>query len=88
MPIILRIDVDNPYGWYSLRKKVLNYLSLNLRRLPIDYDILGYLKMAKSLFRTLIKAQIPATWFFLVQTKPLKKFPHKTSAFIFILSVA
>ena len=74
MPVILRIDVDNPYGWHSFPRKVLNYFSINYRRLPIRYGILGYLDKAKLLFQELIDVQVPATWFFLPQTRPPKQF--------------
>ncbi len=77
VPIILRIDVDNPYGWFSFHKKVLNYFSLNFKRLPIRHNFLGYLDQAKYLFKVLEKAQIPATWFFRVQTKPSREFQQK-----------
>ncbi|UCG02604.1 MAG: hypothetical protein JSW11_01160 [Candidatus Heimdallarchaeota archaeon] len=77
MPIILRIDVDNPYGYYSFPKKVLNYFSTNYRRFPIRYDFLGYLAQAKSLFHTLREAKIPATWFFRVQSRPNRKFQQE-----------
>ncbi|MFX1515639.1 MAG: hypothetical protein ACFFC6_04960 [Promethearchaeota archaeon] len=73
MPIILRIDVDNPYGWNTFPKKVLNYFSINFRRLPIRYSILGYLNYANKLFERLEMAQVPASWFFLVQTRPSKQ---------------
>ncbi|MHA2243696.1 MAG: hypothetical protein ACXADY_01875 [Candidatus Hodarchaeales archaeon] len=74
MPIILRIDVDNPYGWNSFRRKTLNYIAINFRRFPSRFSTLGYLDHAKELFLTLKEAKVPATWFFRVQTKPNQQF--------------
>jgi len=66
--VILRIDVDNTYGWSSFGKKALNYLSLNYWFPPIKK--LGYLKFLDALLKDLETRGIPATFFFTKFTTP------------------
>jgi len=79
VPILLRIDVDNPFGWSSTYKKFLNYISINFRKVPIRYNYLGYLKDSRSLFNTLNDAGVKGTWFFRVQTRPRHQFRAELS---------
>ena len=68
MAIILRIDVDNPYGYHTFWRKVLNYLALNYNFPKID--ALGYLSHLNSLLRDLEERDVPATFFFKTTTIP------------------
>jgi len=73
MPLIVRIDVDNPFNWYQRHKKGLNYLSLNWTT-KLNWIRFGYLKYAHNLFDYLVKHDIPVTWFFTLRTLPDKDF--------------
>ena len=66
--VILRIDVDNPYGWHTQKKKVLNYLRLNWWFPAIKK--LGYLKFSDELLNDLEARGIPAAFFFTKFTTP------------------
>ncbi len=78
MPLIIRIDVDNPFNWRERNQKVLNYFSLNWTR-KINLTKLGYLKCTTSLFSYLNEHDVPATWFFKPVTLPNKKLLEKIS---------
>jgi hypothetical protein len=69
MPVSLRIDVDNPFGYSSLLKKALNRLSLDYDVVP-RWPSIGYLKHAREFLHYLDDKGIAATWFFRNITAP------------------
>ena len=68
MAILLRVDVDNPYGYKTFREKTLNYLALKYDFPKID--TLGYLRYLKILLKDLEERGITATFFFKTTTIP------------------
>ena len=68
MAIILRIDVDNPYGYENFQLKALNFLALNYGFPGVE--TLGYLKYLKLLLTDLEDRGIRATFFFKAKTIP------------------
>lgn len=68
MGVILRIDVDNPYGWQSFGKKTLNYLRLNWGFPAIKK--LGFLKFLDILVDDLGERSVQASFFFTTITTP------------------
>ena len=68
MGVILRVDVDNAYGWQTLEMKTLNYLRLNWWFPAIKK--LGYLKFSDELLNDLEARGIPAVFFFTKFTTP------------------
>lgn len=75
MSVILRIDVDNPYGWQTLGKKILNYLRLNWWFPAVKK--FGYLKFLGELLGDLEARKIPAAFFFTRFTTPKNLEPYK-----------
>ena len=73
MPLIIRIDVDNPFNWQERNQKVFNYISLNWTS-KINWTWLGYLKCAHKFHDFLVKHEIPVTWFYTSFTLPDKVF--------------
>ena len=71
MAIILRIDVDNPYGYQTFLRKALNYLALNYDFPKIER--IGYLQYLKQLLEDLEERDVPATFFFKATTIPKKE---------------
>lgn len=71
MPLALRIDVDNPFGYASRFRRQLNRLSINYNLIP-RLTQLGYLDNAISLNRWLSSRDVPVTWFFRTATYPTK----------------
>ncbi len=69
MGIALRIDVDNPFGYATFFKKVLNRMSLDYNIIP-RWKSLGYLEQAKQLWNYLEQKRVPTTWFFRNATAP------------------
>jgi len=72
MGLSLRIDVDNPFGYASFYKKILNKFSLDYNLIP-KWSSLGYLDHALKLRNYLEKHSVPATWFFRNITTPGSK---------------
>jgi hypothetical protein len=72
MTISLRIDVDNPFGYATLWKKVLNKVSLDFDLVPRS-ERLGYLGPARALKMYLDEKGVHATWFFRNITAPSGK---------------
>ena len=72
MGLSLRIDVDNPFGYASLYKKILNKISLDFNLIP-KWSSLGYLDHAIKLRTYLEKHSVPTTWFFRNITAPSSK---------------
>lgn len=68
MTVILRVDVDNPYGWNTPLMLMLNYLRTEMSFPRIQK--LGYLKHLKSLIKDLNDRGIPATFFLKTITIP------------------
>lgn len=75
LAVILRVDIDNPYGWQNFGKKTLNYLRLNWW-FPAAKK-LGYLKSLDELLDDLEARKIPATLFFTKFTTPKNLEPYK-----------
>ncbi|TFH04244.1 MAG: hypothetical protein E4H14_15190 [Candidatus Thorarchaeota archaeon] len=71
MGLSLRIDVDNPFGYASLYKKILNRISLDYNLIP-KLSSLGFLDHAKKLRNYLDENSVPTTWFFRNITAPSK----------------
>ncbi|MFW9975145.1 MAG: hypothetical protein ACFFDQ_07775, partial [Candidatus Thorarchaeota archaeon] len=69
MGLALRIDVDNPFGYATFFKKVLNRVSLDYDIIP-RWKSLGYLEHAKQLWDYLEHKRVPTTWFFRNITAP------------------
>lgn len=76
MPVILRIDVDNPFGWNQKKRLILNYISLNWTTI-FNRVRLGYLSYAHELIEYLKLNEITAIWFFTLRTLPDKTFLKK-----------
>lgn len=76
MGVILRIDVDSPYGWQSFGKKVFNYLR-HYYWFPAIKK-LGYLESLDKLVNDLEKRNVPAIFFFTVLTIPKNMEPYGT----------
>jgi len=72
MGLSLRIDVDNPFGYASLYKKILNRISLDYNLIP-KLSSLGYLDHEIKLRNYLQKNSVPTTWFFRNITTPNRK---------------
>jgi len=68
MGVILRIDVDNPYGWQRFGGKAKNYLRLNWGFPALKK--LGYLNSLDKLLNDLEARNISATFFFTKFTTP------------------
>ena len=66
--VILRIDVDNPYGWQTGWRKILNYLRLNWWFPAVKS--LGYLIFLDELLDDLEARDVPAVFFFTELTVP------------------
>jgi hypothetical protein len=73
MGLSLRVDVDNPFGYATLVRKILNRISLDYNLIP-RWKRLGYLDHALNLNSYLADLQIPATWFFRNETAPSLKY--------------
>jgi hypothetical protein len=71
MGLSLRIDVDNPFGYATLFRKILNKLSLDYNIVP-HWSFLGYLDNAERLAGYLHDNSVPATWYFRNITTPKK----------------
>ncbi|RLI55688.1 MAG: hypothetical protein DRP09_09120 [Candidatus Thorarchaeota archaeon] len=71
MPLALRIDVDNPFGYATRFRRQLNRLSINYGLIP-RMTRLGYLDNAISLSKWLHVRSIQATWFFRTVTCPTR----------------
>lgn len=69
MGLSLRIDVDNPFGYATFFKKVLNRFSLDYNIVP-RWRRLGYLEHAMKLQEYLDTMGVSATWFFRNETAP------------------
>lgn len=69
MGLSLRIDIDNPFGYATFFRKVLNKVSLDFNLIP-RWSSLGYLDNAKALRDYLAGNGVPATWFFRNETTP------------------
>ena len=72
MGLSLRIDVDNPFGYATTFKKILNRISLDYDLIP-KWKKLGYLEPALKLCQYLEDREIPTTWFFRNETAPNAK---------------
>jgi hypothetical protein len=72
MGLSLRIDVDNPFGYASLYKKILNKISLDFNLIP-KLSSLGYLDHSIKLRTYLENHSVPTTWFFRNITAPSSK---------------
>ncbi len=72
MGLSLRIDVDNPFGYATLFRKILNRISLDYNLVP-RWRRLGYLDHAMNLNAYLTDSKTPATWFFRNETAPNPK---------------
>jgi hypothetical protein len=68
MGVILRIDVDTPYGWQRFVEKAINYLRLNWWFPALT--TLGYLHSLDRLLDDLDARNIPAMFFFTRFTTP------------------
>jgi len=71
MGLSLRIDVDNPFGYATLYKKILNRISLDYNLVP-KLSTLGFLDHAKKLRDYLDENSVATTWFFRNITAPSK----------------
>jgi hypothetical protein len=69
MPVSLRIDVDNPFGYSNLLKKALNRMSLDYDIVP-RWSSIGYLQHVREFLHYLNDKGIAATWFFRNITAP------------------
>ena len=72
MGLSLRIDIDNPFGYATLFKKILNRISLDYNLVP-HWSTLGYLDNAMKLRDYLEANSVPATWYFRNITAPSGK---------------
>jgi len=68
MPLILRIDVDKPYGSSGLTRRIISKLSENAW-FP-SLEILGYDRTSRRFARFLHQESIPAIFFFRLCTLP------------------
>jgi hypothetical protein len=71
MGLSLRIDADNPFGYATRFRKILNRLSLDYNLVP-HWPSLGYLENAERLANYLYDHSVPATWYFRNITAPKK----------------
>ncbi|MFW9915550.1 MAG: hypothetical protein ACFFGZ_08050 [Candidatus Thorarchaeota archaeon] len=74
MAIILRIDVDSPFGWQNIFRKTLSRIHLDFNLISLRYSWLGYHSHVKYVARDLLERDIPAVWFFQVAARPSQKF--------------
>jgi peptidoglycan/xylan/chitin deacetylase (PgdA/CDA1 family) len=72
MGMSLRIDVDNPFGYQNMYRKILNRISLDYNLIP-HWSRLGFLDNAKRLRDYLQENAVSATWFFRNITAPKKE---------------
>lgn len=68
MPLILRVDVDKPYGHHTFLKRLISKLGEELYFPKIKF--LGYLHNAKLLLDFCNEHEIPALWYFRNCTLP------------------
>lgn len=75
MGLAIRIDIDNPFGYATRFRRVLNRLSINYGIVPKLHQ-LGYLDNSVKLSERLTNGGIPATWFFRTVSTPTRGLLH------------
>jgi len=71
MGLAIRIDIDNPFGYATRYRRLLNRLAINYGIVPKMKE-LGYLDNSIKLSQRLCDSGVPATWFFRTVSIPTK----------------
>lgn len=74
MAIIVRIDVDSPFGWQNFFRKALSRIHLDFSPISLRYYWLGYHTEVRTVARDLMERKIPAYWFYQLATRPSRTF--------------